>query len=366
MSAENIKNAPDDVTAADRNFITDTAEGAKLDWYDIKEPPFRIYGLMRSEDGSHFVRLPESVAEATSDGVAYLGKNTAGGRVRFSTDSGRIVLKVTYDPRVRFTHMPATGVRGFDLYADTDSKSVYTRTFVPEVGEESRKGYTSAVGGLPGGKMTCYTLNFPLYNNVSELYLGFEPGSRVEKGLEYPAAKPIVFYGSSITQGGCASRPGNCFTSIVARNLNMDHVNLGFSGNGKGETVMMEYIASLDMGVFVYDYDHNAPNPQHLKETHERGYRIIRAKHPDLPIVMVSKPDWSFYEIDCTNRRNVIMQTYSDAIAEGDKNVFFVDGRSHFAACRDRYACTVDGCHPNDLGMYYMSVSVTDAIKSLI
>lgn len=365
MSQQKINNAPDDVTAADKNFAVDTAGGEKLDWYDIKEAPFRIYGLMRGGNGSYFVRLPEDVAKATNDGVVCLNRNTAGGRVRFSTDSPRIVLKVTYDTRTRFPHMPATGVRGFDLYTDAAPGSVFTRTFVPEIGEESRRGYTSAVGGLPA-KMTSYTINFPLYNNVSEVLLGFEPGSRVGKGAEYPPSKPIVFYGSSITQGGCASRPGNCFTSVSARALNTDHVNLGFSGSGRGETVMMEYIASLDMSVFVYDYDHNAPNPDHLRETHKRGFCIVREKHPDLPIVILSKPDWGFYEVDCVNRRNVIMQTYSDAIAEGDTNIYFVDGRSHFAACRDRYACTVDGVHPNDLGMYYMARSVVDAIKQLI
>ncbi|MBQ9545418.1 MAG: SGNH/GDSL hydrolase family protein [Clostridia bacterium] len=365
MSEKINNSANGDVASADKNFAVDSGAGENLDWYDIKQAPFKIYGLMRSVDDSYFIRLPEDIAKATSDGVAWLNKNTAGGRVRFSTDSPRIVLKVTYDPRTRFVHMPATGVRGFDLYTDTAAESVYTRTFVPEVGEESRKGYTSAVGELPA-KMTSYTINFPLYNNVSEVLLGFEPGSRVEKGIEYPFSKPIIYYGSSITQGGCASRPGNCFTSVASRALNMDHVNLGFSGSGKGETVMMEYIASLDMDVFVYDYDHNAPSPAHLAQTHERGYRIIREKHPDVPIVILSKPDWTFYEIDCTERRNVIMRTYSKAIAEGDTNVFFVDGRSHFAACRDRYACTVDGCHPNDLGMYYMANSVINAVKSLI
>ena len=363
--SERLQNVPEDVAAADKNLAVDTAEGEKLDWYDIKGEPFRIYGLMRSADGTQFVRLPGEVAAATNSGVVYLAKNTAGGRVRFSTDSRRIVLRVTYDPRVRFPHMPATGVRGFDLYSDTGEGSFYQRTFVPEVGDHTRAGYRTAVGDL-SGEMTSYTINFPLYNNVSEVYLGFEPGSRVEKGAEYPCGKPLVFYGSSITQGGCASRPGNCFTATAARELNMDHINLGFSGSGLGEIPMMEYIASLDMAAFVYDYDHNAPNPAHLRETHERGYRIVREKHPDIPIVMLSKPDWGFIETDCTERRNVIMETYSKALASGDDRVFFVDGRSHFAACRDRYACTVDGVHPNDLGMYYMARSVTDALKDLM
>ena len=87
--------------------------------------------------------------------------------------------------------------------------------------------------------------------------------------------KPVCFYGSSITQGGCASKPGNSYNAMLARWLDFPQVNLGFSGNGKGEDTMAEYIASLDMSAFVYDYDYNAPTTEHYEATHDRFYRII-------------------------------------------------------------------------------------------
>ena len=113
-------------------------------------------------------------------------------------------------------------------------------------------------------KMRSFVINFPLYTDVCELYLGLEESAKVEAAPDYEIKVPVVYYGSSITQGGCASRPGTSYQAIISRRLNCDYVNLGFSGNAKGEPAIAEYIAGLEMSVFVYDYDHNAPNPEHL------------------------------------------------------------------------------------------------------
>jgi hypothetical protein len=118
------------------------------------------------------------------------------------------------------------------------------------------------------------TINFPLYSSVSALYIGLEENAVVEPSAGYKNKKPMVFYGSSITQGACASRPGNSYANIVSRTLGIDHINLGFSGNAKGEQTMADYIASLDMSVFVYDYDYNAPDPEHLQNTHQKCSKL--------------------------------------------------------------------------------------------
>ena len=174
--------------------------------------------------------------------------------------------------------------------------------------------------------------------------------------------KPIVFYGSSITQGGVASRPGNAYTAIASRRLCCDHINLGFSGSAKGESEIAEYIAGLDMKAFVYDYDHNAPNSEHLRLTHEKLYRRIRESHSDIPYIMISKP--TGYEHDRV-RRAIIMDTYRNAVNDGDENVYFLDGATLFVG-DEREACTVDGCHPNDLGFYRFAKALEPILKACL
>ena len=126
------------------------------------------------------------------------------------------------------------------------------------------------------------------------------------------------------------------------------------SGNGKAEENMARHIASREMSLFAMDYDHNAPNPEHLQATHERLYRIVREAQPQLPIVMITRPDFDKNHADGTERRNIILATYNKAIAEGDQNVYFVDGERFFGNT-DRDLCTVDGCHPTDIGFLRMA-----------
>ena len=352
-----------DITEIDKNLAAETLNGREIVWYDVDEAPFRLYGLMRTDDGARYCRMPEQVAKnpAINAGVRSLYTNTSGGRVRFSTDSPYIAVKCEFNVRTVFSHMPATGVRGFDLIVNTEHDNVYCRTFTPDL--DGRNGYVSMITHHSLEGMHSFTLNFPLYNNVDRVWIGLSPEARLEKGKEYRYQKPAVFYGSSITQGGCASRPGNCYTNLISQWLDMDYINLGFSGSGKAEVEMMEYLASLDMSMFIYDYDHNAPSVDYLKETHERGFRIVREKHPELPVIFVTKPDWRPDSTASTQRRrDVIFHTYAKALAEGDRNIAFVDGRSFFAK-RAGTDCTVDGCHPNDLGMFRMAEGIGDAME---
>ncbi len=122
--------------------------------------------------------------------------------------------------------------------------------------------------------------------------LGFPEGITPEKPAPYRMEKPVLFYGSSITQGGCASRPGNCCSAMVSRLLDCMIWNLGFSGNAKGEAELAEYIANVPLGAMVYDYDHNAPSADHLERTHLPFLRTILEKQPELPVVIVSRPDY--------------------------------------------------------------------------
>lgn len=351
-----------DIGSVDKNLkVETTLTENDIVWYNCRDEIFDIYGLYEPRRAVPFERLPHDVAEATSPGVLWLNGHTAGGRVRFSTDSKYVAIKYIGEI-YRMAHMPLTGNTGFDLYIDDESGSKFFRTFVPPI--NFTDGYDSIIY-LPEGKKYI-TINFPLYNNVKDLFIGVCEGASLDHGKKYKYEKPVVYYGSSITQGGCASRPGNAYQSIISRMLNCDHINLGFSGCGKGEKPMRDYIAGLDMSVFFMDYDHNAPDVEHLKATHEPLYLAVREKHQNIPIIMASKTDTE-NDANYVKRRAVIYETYRKAVERGE-NVYFIDGEQVFGI-KFRDCCTVDGCHPNDYGFVkmaeYFAPYVEKALKSL-
>jgi hypothetical protein len=219
-----------------------------------------------------------------------------------------------------------------------------------------KDGYESKIN-MREKKMRYYTINFTPYSGVKNLWIGLQKDATVGEGLKYRNELPVVYYGSSITQGACASRPGNSYQNIISRRMNLHYLNFGFSGAGKAEEPMLDYLASLPMMAFVCDYDHNANSPEFLQNTHLNVYKKIRAAHPEIPFVMISRSDFDCAYDENILRRNVIMDTYRYARAQGDRNVYYIDGASVF---RGPYSemCTVDGCHPNDLGFALMADAI--------
>ncbi len=345
-----------DISKIDKNFAVESdlnLEG--LTWHSAAEAPVKIYGATSL---APYHRMPAEVAETVSAGVASLAKSTAGIRARFRTDSPYIVINAKWDAKSSLTQMTAMGTSGFDMYLADGETQTYCKSFVPPPSHE--KGYEGLYN--TDCQMHEYLLNFPLYNRVSELYIGIKEGSTLEAGGEYSNEKPVVFYGSSITQGGCAPRPGVCYQNYLSRALNMDYVNLGFAGNAKCEDNIIKYLTTLDMSVFVCDYDHNAPNAEHLRATHYSLYKQVREKHPDIPYIIVTKPD--FWPGD-EKRRAACFETYARAIEDGDTNVYFIDGASFFAG-DEADACTVDGCHPNALGFYRMAQGMLPTLRKVL
>ncbi len=343
----------------DKNLKVETTlkDVDDIRFYDVCNAPFELYGLAQKTVGTRFARMPEAFAEQVSKNVQVLNLHTAGGRVRFSTDSRYIALKVVWSGQSRMSHMPLTGQCGFDMYVDKGSRSRYHTTFTP--GNNCDAGYESVVR-FETREMRSFTINFPLYNGVDALYIGLQEDAEVAGGTKYAYDRPVVYYGSSITQGGCASRPGNSYQAILSRMFNVDHINLGFSGSARGEICMADYIAELDPLVFVLDYDHNAPNEEHLVKTHEVFFRRFRELRPDTPVIMASSaiPYWE-------NRRAVVFRTYENALRAGDKKVAFVDGQAHFTGVYADCA-TVDGCHPNDYGFVCMAQSFGTALEKFL
>ena len=343
-----------DISKVDSNFIIETNTDKKdINFHSIDDAPFKIYGVFK-ENGK-YRRMPEEVAKTVSEGVYILHTNTAGGRVRFVTDSPYIVINASMDGLGKMSHFPLTGSAGFDMYVENR----YTKTFVPPF--DISDGYES-VFDFEDSKEREITIDFPLYSNVINLYIGLKENAVIKEAKPYKNAKPIVYYGSSITQGGCASTPGMSYQAIISRNFDYDYINLGFSGNAKAEDEMIEYIKNLDMSLFVYDYDHNAPTVEHLQNTHEKMFKAIREKHPDLPIIMMSRPKYFLNEEEVI-RRNIIETTYNNAVSAGDKNVYFIDGKALTKLCKDMG--TVDNSHPTDFGFASMAEALTKVIENI-
>lgn len=332
-------------------------------YYDVKEAPFELYGFYEPKSEGFFKRMPDDVAEATSASVASLYKCTAGGRLRFSTDSDYVVIRVKL-PRIhKFIHMALMASAGFDLFIDdvTSGRSIFYDIF--KFSTSVVDNYTAIVR-FPDRSLRHLTINFPLYGEVSELLVGLAEGAYIGEGAKYRNKKPVVYYGSSITHGACATRPGSCYPAILSRRLNIDYLNLGFSGSCKAEDAIVEYMSNLDMSVFVCDYDHNAPTVEYLRETHHKVYDAVRAKNPELPIIFISRPDFSKHLDNSIRRREIILDTYHKAYNSGDRNVYFIDGESF---CTGDYedCCFSDDTHPTDLGFVKMAESIGNVLGKL-
>ena len=344
----------------DPNFRADnTTDRPDIVWHNVKEAPFALYGLYRPQEEDSFRRMPPQVARAASPGVCWLNENTAGGRVRFGTDSPYIAILCELERPVEARpHITRIASQGFDLYASAGGETEhYVASFMPPLTNEMK--YV-AIRDIPTPGIRYYTLNFPLYGTVKNLYVGLAEGASLLPGLPYRNRKPAVFYGSSITQGGCASRPGTCYQAFLSREWNMDYVNLGFAGAAKAEPAMIDYLSSLDMSIFVCDYDYNSPTPEHLRRTLPLLYQAVRRAHPTLPIVFASSPGGTFG----MERHDIVADVYQAAKKGGDEFVRFADGMQMFGTAA--LDCTVDGCHPTDLGFYLMYLAFAAQIKDFL
>ncbi len=348
----------------DKNFsVPEEITEPDLIWLDVKNAPFSLYGVYFDEENKQYQRLPTEVAEATNEGVARLNRFTSGGRIRFRTNSSFIGLRAVQRNDTPARHMPRTAQSGLDLYRrkEGDARMHWYHTYKPSA--RNMEGFTEAFH--TDGAFAEYTLNFPLYDGVDALYIAVKKDCRLEPSAPYTYEKPVIYYGSSITQGGCASRPGNSYQGMLSVLLDANFVNLGFSGSARGEEAMAEYIAKQEMSVLVMDYDHNAPSLEHLEATHLPFYRIIRKAQPNLPIIMISSPDQNREE-HWTARREVVKKTYETAVAEGDQNVYYIDGHRFFRAIDLWDCCTVDDSHPTDLGFYLMAKGIEKVLRPVL
>ncbi len=356
----------------DKNFAKGTVDKEGLVAYSPTEKPFGLYGIFFDKERDCFARMPHSESKSVSYAVDVLSSTTAGGRIRFSTDSQRIGVAAKWKYLVnKMGTMPISGYIGFVLLEECENGTRrYIKTFFPNVDEE-KEGFFDVVdvcGNFIDNekKVRDFIMYCPLYNDyITEIQVLLDEGATIGEGKKYKDVLPIVYYGSSITQGGCVSRADNAYEGFIESWTNVDFVNLGFSGNARGEERMAEYIANLRCSVFVFDYDYNAPTVGHLQNTHYPFYKIFREKQPKTPILLMSRHCFDKKIKGVAERFEVIKETYLRARAEGDENVYLLDGSAFFdkeIGCHG----LVDFAHPNDVGHFAMAKSVYNLLKNLL
>ena len=324
-------------------------------WIDGRLLP--IEGRAFDDTERYYDRLPSNVTSNVNGGVRSLKRHTSGMSFRFVTDAKRLFFRWSLlSPAAGSKNMGRTGTSGIDVYARSKGGHWKYRT-TGSPAESSKEGVLS-VGWTPLDECLVY---LPLYNGIDEFFVGMEPEAKAYPPPPHAgASRPVVFYGTSITHGGSASRPGLSFVNIIGRLRDLPVVNLGFSGAGRMELEMAEHIARIDASCYVLDCLWNM-DERGVKERYEPFVRALRAKRPDVPIVMAGQCD-----VFCgkpNSRELHVRAVYDKLSSEGWKRVSYLPKDGMFNGDREG---TVDGCHPNDRGMESLAKAFGDAVVDAI
>ena len=338
------------------------ADNNGISWHDIKT--LTVEGRGWSDTPGPFSRLPKKAEGKAPEDVWDLSLDSTGMAVRFVTDSPEITVrwKLVKDS-LAMPHMPATGVSGVDLYVRYNGNWHWLGLGQPTAMENEAR----LIENLPVEKRE-YALYLPLYNGVSSVEIGIKEGSSIEKA---PARKrnirPVVFYGSSITQGACASRPGMAYTAIIGRKLDIPVINLGFSGSGRCEREIADLLAELDPEVYVLDC---VPNMEasYIDERIRYALKEIKQKHPNTPVIMVEgahlQNTFFFPESDPSTSKNIVFEkVYKDSVKDWNGKLYYLKGDTLMGKDGDG---AVDGDHPNDLGFERMSSAIAPVLEKVL
>jgi hypothetical protein len=337
---------------------------ANIVWVDILT--LGVEGQGWQDTKAPFDRLPARAEGMVRDPVWNLSRNSAGLAVRFVTAADSIHARWTLtSAKLEMTHMPATGVSGVDLYVKHDGQWRWLAVGQPKAQSNSVK----LVGPLPKGTRE-FLLYLPLYNGVSAVEIGTPKEQAISKAPAYPAGheKPVVFYGTSITQGGCASRPGMVHTAILGRWLNRPVINLGFSGNGRMEPEMAKLFAELDPAVFVLDCLPNMTGKE-VAERVEPFVHTLRKARPKTPILLVEDRSYTnAYLVATTRQRNddsraALKAAYQNLQKAGVGQLSYLAGADLLGADSEG---TVDGSHPSDLGFYRQAEVMVKPLREIL
>jgi len=347
----------------DKNLATVLPVDKTL-WYDIRL--LEVEGKGWPDTARLYDRLPGRAKGIVRDPVWELAQNSTGLCVRFETDAREISARWTLrSDHLALEHMPATGVSGLDLYVRGQGKWHWLAVGRPSQFPTNQK---TLVQGVSEG-LKEYLLYLPLYNGVESVQIGISPEAMLAKpSTRSGGIKPICFYGTSITQGGCASRPGMAYTAILGRMLDRPTINLGFSGNGPMDLEMATFLAELDPAIYVLD---GLPNMDAamVAERAEAFVKILRRARPGTPIVLVENVTYQNAEFvsarrdSYTSKNAELRQVYKRLMDSGIRNLHYVPGDDLLG--HDGEA-TVDGTHPTDLGFLRMAEALQPVLSSIL
>ena len=332
-------------------------------WHDVREWGVEGKGWSESETEKYFDRLPKRAKGVVRDAVWNLSRHSAGMLTRFRSDATEIWVDYTVtSPNLAMPHMPATGVSGIDLYAtDDQGESRWLAVSKPT----SQTVKTKMIAEIIPGERD-FTAYLPLYNGTESLKIGVPQGASFEP-IAPRSDKPILFYGTSITHGACASRPGMPHPAILGRRFHRPVINLGFSGNGKMEKEVGQFLCELDPVVYVIDCLPNMVGRE-VADRAEPLVRQLREARPDTPILLVedrtyaNAPFIAGKQTRHEEARAALRQAYKKLTKAGFKQLGYVEGESLLGDDRDD---TTDGSHPNDLGFFRQANALEPAIREL-
>ena len=339
--------------------LVDSSDAQHIAFPDAR---LKVSGLAWfDEDQSVLRRLPARLKDTLRPPVWSLAQQPSGGRIRFKTDSTKIAIVAQNPDTSTMHHMTTVGQSGFDLYVNGE----YLNSAWPDKNGKITKEWS--LGTKP--ELRDLTIYLPLYKAVTVKEIALEKGAKIEPPAPFALPKPVVYYGSSITQGGCAENPGLSCQAIVSRWLNVDFVNLGFSGNGLGEPAVAQAMAEIDAAGFVLDYWANPPSEVYRK-TLPDFVDTLRAKHPKTPIVI---PGPYYFPAEAVSpgtkarqdeKRRIAREFVEARSKAGDALISYVDGLEMLS--REHAAGLVDGVHANSIGFYFCAKGLEPHLRKAL
>ncbi len=336
-------------------------------WIDAAAGRLPLRGLAWArENGGGFSRLPSRAHGHVREALWELAQQPAGTHLAFRSDCSEMHVRVALGPEHPLLNMCPTGSRGMELFcgAPYDMRSW-------AIAEPDLTGAANYERTLFASLAPClreYRLYLPLYCAVKQVEIGFNPTARILRPSPPRLPSPIVFYGTSITQGGCADTPGSDYVAIIGRRLNLEVINLGFSGNGWGDAEMADLCTEIDASIFVLAYSENT-QADDLSRTLPAFIATLRRKHPQTPILLASNVRFAHYGRDVLTRktlelrRDVVIGCYSDLRRQGDYGIHLVDG---YGLLDHGDGVFVDSLHPTSRGFATLAARLSEAIRHIL
>lgn len=363
-----------DINKIDKNMNYNKNMSNDIIWYDpLNSDKFNLCGTIYSKKEKKYTRLSnENInnIKNVNKNISYLSLNTAGIQLKFKTDSNKIVIKADMFKFNYMSHMTAIGQSGFDLYYYNESLKKYvfhnsTKFDINTYNYEINLLETSF------NKMTDYIINFPLYNGINSLLIGLCKNANVIPSYFKNEGK-ILLYGTSIAQGGCVSRPGMLYTNILSRNLDIEFLNMGFSGNAFNELEMAIELSKIkDLKLFIIDSEANAGINETLKNNLEKFLLTFYKSNPNVPVLLLSRTKFQMdlYDTYRINLNKIYDKFFKKIVKKFRKlkyKIYYLDGKKSFKDEKNFFEYTVDGIHPTDLGNFDMAKYHLKKIKKIM